>query len=149
MRRVWFRPVLDSFWFMLTRVRLVLTRFRFVLIRIELYQTRIEAWWTSVDSCWLVLTRADLFVSNIFGHTKMHLFRETLCNNLVKATKKKLKMFFVVLKFAIYWDVKMNKMQRAQRYANAYLKISLQVRVHIKLISWKFRILNPRNCRVI
>ena len=35
------------------------------------------------------------------------------------------------------------------RYNNADLKILLFVRVHIKRVTWKFRILNPRNSRVI
>ena len=35
------------------------------------------------------------------------------------------------------------------RYTNADLKISLLVCFHIKTILWKFRILNPRNSRVI
>ena len=34
-------------------------------------------------------------------------------------------------------------------YTNAYLKTSLNVQVHIKTISWKFRIPNPKNSRVI
>ena len=34
---------------------------------------------------------------------------------------------------------------RNQRYTNADLKFSLYVRVNIKTISWKFRILNPKN----
>ena len=37
----------------------------------------------------------------------------------------------------------------SQRYTNADLKISLYVSVHIKTIPWKFRILNPKNSRVI
>ena len=35
------------------------------------------------------------------------------------------------------------------RYTNADLKISLYVCVHIKLIPWKFRFLNPKNSRGI
>ena len=35
------------------------------------------------------------------------------------------------------------------RYTNADLKISLLVCFHIKAILWKFRILNPRNSRII
>ena len=34
-------------------------------------------------------------------------------------------------------------------YTNADLKISLYVPVHIEIIPWKFRILNPSNSRVI
>ena len=37
----------------------------------------------------------------------------------------------------------------ALRYTNADLKMSLYVRVHIKMIPWKIRILNPRNSRVM
>ena len=36
-----------------------------------------------------------------------------------------------------------------QRYTNADLKISLYVRVHIKLVLWKFHILNPKNSQAI
>ena len=39
--------------------------------------------------------------------------------------------------------------EMTQRYTNADLKISLYVRVHIKLIPWKFRLLNPENSEVI
>ena len=34
-------------------------------------------------------------------------------------------------------------------YINADLKISLFVLIHIKVIPWKFWILNPKNSRVI
>ena len=39
--------------------------------------------------------------------------------------------------------------QKFYTYTNADLKISLYVCVHIKKLPWKFRILNPKNSRVI
>ena len=36
-----------------------------------------------------------------------------------------------------------------ERYTNADLEISLYVAIHIKIIFWKFFILNPKNSRVI
>ena len=67
-------PVLDSCWFVLTRVGLVLTRVRLVLTRVGLVLTRVRLVLTRVglvltrvrlvlirvDSCWFVLTRVDL-----------------------------------------------------------------------------------------
>ena len=63
-------PVLDSCWFVLTRVGLVLTRVRLVLIRVDSCLTRVRLVLTRVglvltcvrlvlirvDSCWFVLT---------------------------------------------------------------------------------------------
>ena len=55
-------PVLESCWFVLTRVELVLTRARLVLTRVRLVLTRVRLVLTHVrlvlirvDSCWLVL----------------------------------------------------------------------------------------------
>ena len=56
-------PVLDSCWFVLTRVRLVLTRVGLVLIRVDSCWFVSDSSWfvlTRVDSCWFVLTRVDL-----------------------------------------------------------------------------------------
>ena len=56
-------PVLDSCWFVLTRVRLVLTRVGLVLIRVDSCWFVSDSCWfvlTRVDSCWFVLTRVDL-----------------------------------------------------------------------------------------
>ena len=67
-------PVLDSCWFVLTRVGLVLTRVRLVLIRaascwtrvrlvltrVGLVLTRVRLVLICVDSCWFVLNRVDL-----------------------------------------------------------------------------------------
>ena len=39
--------------------------------------------------------------------------------------------------------------RNCSRYTNADLKISLYVWVHIKTVTWKFRILNPRNSGII
>ena len=36
-----------------------------------------------------------------------------------------------------------------QRYTNADLKISLYILNHVKVIQWKFRILNRKNSQVI
>ena len=48
-------PVLDSCWFVLTRVGLVLTRVRLVLIRVDSCRARVDSCWLVSDSCWLVL----------------------------------------------------------------------------------------------
>ena len=49
---LWSRLVLDSRWFVLTRVGLV-------LIRVDLCQTYVDLCQTRVDSCWLVLICVD------------------------------------------------------------------------------------------
>ena len=50
------------------------------------------------------------------------------------------------------WRVLWNIVQLIEipvRDTNADLKISLYVYVHVKIITWKFRILNPKNSNVI
>ena len=54
-------PVLDSCWFVLTRVGLVLTRVSLVLTRVGLILTRVTLVLTRVDSCWFMLIRVDSF----------------------------------------------------------------------------------------
>ena len=58
---------------------------------------------------------------------------------------KVFKRFNIVMFIGIYAYGQIDN----QRYTNADLKISLQVRLQIKIIPWKFYILSPKNSRVI
>ena len=76
-------PVLDSCWFVLTRVGLVLTRVRLVLTRVRLVLTGVDSCQTRVDSCslvsdscWFVLTRVDLCW---YSRIRIDLILKTVC----------------------------------------------------------------------
>ena len=56
------------------------------------------------------------------------------------------KLFYNVIRSNIKWDVIISL---SLEYTHADFKMSLHVRVRIKIISWKFDSLNPKDSRVI
>ena len=102
-------------------------------------------WVLCIRSCkWKALKTLAWLMTN--SSAKRNMLKIRSCAKVLKHIKSSCRIIITMI-VNCSWYV--SKFQSIKRYTKSDLKISLDVCVYVKTISWKFHFLNPRKSRVI